>query len=157
MQRLTTTAAVLLATLAVAVGCGSPVEYRVDPAQRRPAWEREGVPNAAPVKEPLSVVRFYTLGEHCPDCKRLIALMIDTDLDVGVRGISLHEHYGGRVRFEVADARTPEGVEASERYGFGELLHGVVGLSPTGRTVFLLPGSHHDRAAMVETIDGVLR
>lgn len=151
------TVAASLVLLVSVVACGTPHEYTVDPSQRLPAWQRQGVPNAAPSRQPLAVVRFYTLGEHCPDCKRLIALMLDPSQDVAVRGISLDEHYGGRVRFEVADARSPDGVAASERYGFGDLRHGVVGLSPTGHTVFLLPGSHHDRETMVATIDGVLR
>ena len=69
----------------------------------------------------------------------------------------LTEVYAGKVRLTVVEAFSEEGKAAQVKYGFGEQLHGTVGIGPGGETLFVLPGHQYGRDEIVAEIDKILR
>jgi len=70
---------------------------------------------------------------------------------------SLLKAYEGRITFEVRSANTDEGKQASEKYAFGDLRHGLVALDKDGSPLFTLPGHNYGRDKIVEKLEGVLK
>ena len=69
----------------------------------------------------------------------------------------LTEVYAGKVRITVVEAFSDEGKAARVKYGFGDQLHGTVGIGPGGETLFILPGHQYGRDEIVAAIDKILR
>lgn len=69
----------------------------------------------------------------------------------------LEQQYGDRMRFTIVPAeQTAIRQDEIDEYGFTDLKHGLVILSPEGEAVFKLPGHTYGKAEIEAGIEQVL-